>query len=212
MSWRLASRLSVITLAVLVVILVTILQSQRTSMSQPASTTNTGSNTTSMTGTDLGKKPAPGFQLTDQFGKTVSLAQFHGKPVVVTFLYTHCPDVCPLTAEHLHTSLQQLGADAKDVAILAVSTDPRGDTTAEALKFSIAHNMQDSWHFLTGTQQELSPVWTNYSIYAQALPTSVNHSTALYLLDKQGNERIYMGEDFQPSQMAANLKQLLKEN
>ncbi|GCE25914.1 SCO family protein [Dictyobacter alpinus] len=209
MSWRLASRLSVITLAVLVVIIVTVIQQKQSSHSQPVS--NTTASTSGLQGTDLGGTPAPNFQLTDQYGKTVSLSQFRGKPVVVTFLYTHCPDVCPLTAENLHASLQKLGGDAKNVAILAVSTDPKRDTTAEALKFSTAHNMQDYWHFLTGTQKELSPIWSSYSIYAQQQQQKVNHSTALYVIDKQGKERVYMGDDFKPAQMAANLQQLLKE-
>lgn len=214
MSWRLASRLSVITLAVIVVILITVIQHNRATQSSSSSSSSSSASTSAsgLQGTDLNGTPAPNFQLTDQYGKTVSLAQFRGKPVVVTFLYTHCPDVCPLTAEHLHTTLQQLGSDAKNVAILAVSTDPKRDTTAEALKFSTEHNMQNYWHFLTGTQQQLSPIWSSYSIYAQQQQQKVNHSTALYVIDKKGNERVYMGDDFDPGQMAANLKQLLKEN
>ena len=209
MSWRLASRLSVITLAILVVIIVTVIQQKQNQHVQPASTAATSPS--GLQGTDLGGTPAPNFQLTDQYGKPVSLAQFHGKPVVVTFLYTHCPDVCPLTAENLHTTLQKMGSDAKNVAIIAVSTDPKRDTTAEALKFSTEHNMQDYWHFLTGTQKELSPIWSSYSIYAQQMQQKVNHSTALYVIDKQGKERVYMGDNFKPAQMAANLQQLLKE-
>jgi protein SCO1/2 len=215
MSWRLASRLSVITLAILVVIVIALIQSRPSNTAAPSSggSTSAGSSTTSgfQGGTDLGGTAAPNFQLTDQYGKPISLAQFHGEPVIVTFLYTHCPDVCPLTAEHLHTSLLQLGPDAHKVAVLAVSTDPKGDTTSAALNFSVAHNMQTYWHFLTGKQQQLAPIWTSYSVYAQALPKSVNHSTALYLIDKQGHERVYMDDSFQPTQMAANLKLLLKE-
>ncbi|GCF08306.1 hypothetical protein KDI_18700 [Dictyobacter arantiisoli] len=212
MNWRLASRLSVITLAIVVVIVVALIQHQRTNVpAQSGGATTSTTSTLQLQGTDLGGTPAPGFQLTDQYGKTVSLAQFHGKPLVVTFLYTHCPDVCPLTAEHLHTALLQMGSDASKVGILAVSTDPKGDTTQAALQFSTEHNMQNSWHFLTGTQQELSPIWSKYSINAQSFKQSINHTTALYLIDKQGRERVYMGDDFQPAQMAANLKQLLQE-
>ncbi|GCE18097.1 SCO family protein [Dictyobacter kobayashii] len=212
MSWRLASRLSVVTLAIVVVILITVLQHNQTTRSQSSSSGSPANTASGLQGTDLNGTPAPNFQLTDQYGKTISLAQFRGKPVIVTFLYTHCPDVCPLTAEHLHTTLQQLGSDAKNVAILAVSTDPRRDDTAAAMQFSTEHNMQNYWHFLTGTQKQLSPVWSIYSIYAQQQQQQVNHSTALYLIDKKGNERVYMDDSFQPAQMAANLKLLLKEN
>ena len=132
-NWRLASRLSVITFAILVIIVVTIVQQHSLN----------GAAATQLTGTDLGKKPAPNFQLTDQTGQTISLSQFKGKPVVLTFLYTHCPDICPLTAEHLHSTMVQMGSDAQKVGVLAVSTDPQGDDQTAAQNFSQAHNMSD---------------------------------------------------------------------
>lgn len=211
MNWRLASRLSVITLAILVVALVAILQHNNAGLppAQGAASTQTGTATTQ--GTDLGDKPAPDFHLTDQFGKAVSLSQFKGKPVILTFLYTNCPDACPLTAEKLHTTMQNMGSDAQNVGVLAVSTDPARDTVAAALKFSQAHNMQDYWHYLVGTRETLLPIWTSYGIFAQADQQKVNHSLGLFLIDKEGNERIFLDNDFTPEQLAANLKALLKE-
>ncbi len=211
-NWRLASRLSVVTLALLVVILVTILQHERSTIATTPSTT--GANTTSATGlqgTDLGGQPAADFRLTDQFGKQVALSQFKGKPVVLTFLYTSCPDQCPLTAEKLHTVMQALGSDAQNVSVLAVSTDPQHDTVAAALNFSDKHNMQSYWHYLVGTQATLSPVWKSYNVYAQPEQQTVNHSLGLYVIDKQGNERVFLDNDFTPAQLTANLKTLLKE-
>src|SRR5207245_9916824 len=90
-------------------------------------------------GSHTGSVPAPNFSLIDQSGKQVSLSHFKGKPVVLTFLYTHCPDVCPLTAEKLHTVMQNLGSNAQNVAVLAVSLDPKGDTPASVLNFSQVH-------------------------------------------------------------------------
>jgi protein SCO1/2 len=215
MNWRLASRLSVITLAILVVVLVTVWQHNTATVAPQSDTmaSNTGntSNNSGLQGTDLGDTPAPNFQLTDQLGKPISLAQFKGKPVVLTFLYTHCPDVCPLTAERLHTTMLKLGSQAQNVGVLAVSTDPKRDTADEALKFSRAHNMQDYWHFLIGKEQTLSPIWTAYSIAAQQRLQEVNHTMALYVIDKQGRERIYLGSDFTPDQMAKDLQILIKE-
>src|SRR5215467_5160741 len=95
MSWRLASRLSVITLALLVVLVIALFSLRNGTGG--AVTTNTTTSTSNLQGTNLGSTPAPNFQLEDQFGNATSLAQFKGKPVVLTFLYTHCPDVCPLT-------------------------------------------------------------------------------------------------------------------
>src|SRR6516162_1458068 len=122
MSWRLASRLSVITLALLVVLIVAFF-SMRNSTGGAVNTTPVSSQS-GLQGTDLGSMPAPTFQLKDQFGNSISLAQFKGKPVVLTFLYTHCPDVCPLTAEKIHTAMQSLGSNAQNVAVVAVSMDP----------------------------------------------------------------------------------------
>src|SRR5579864_3861972 len=110
MSWRLASRLSVITLALLVVLVVAIFSIHNGAGAPAAS--NAGTNQSGLQGTDLGGIPAPDFRLTDQFGKPVSLSQFKGKPVVVTFLYTHCPDICPVIADKLHSAMQVLGKNA----------------------------------------------------------------------------------------------------
>lgn len=207
MNWRLASRLSVVTLALLVIIVVAVVQQRNT-----AAQKTTGSSTTSgLEGTALDNRPAPNFQLTDQSGKPVSLAQFKGKPVVLTFLYTHCPDVCPLTAERLHATMQKLGTQAQNVGVLAVSTDPKRDTAEEAIKFSQAHNMQDYWHFLIGKEQALSPIWSEYSIYAQQQQAQVNHTMAIYVIDKQGRERVFLSSDFTPDQMAKDLQILLQE-
>ena len=211
MSWRLASRLSVITLALLVVLIVAFF-SLRNSTGGTVSTTSVASQS-SLQGTDLGSIPAPGFQLKDQFGNSISLAQFKGKPVVLTFLYTHCPDVCPLTAEKLRTTMQSLGQAEQKVAVLAVSMDPKGDTPTTAQNFSKVHKLGDYFYYLLGTHDELAPVWASYSVDAQAATSSgvVNHSFAIYVIDKQGRERVLLDNGFSASQLAADLKILLGE-
>lgn len=209
MNWRLASRLSVITLALLVVVMVALLGVRNGTRG-----TTPNINQPNLQGTDLGGTPAPDFRLTDQFGKQVSLSQFKGKPVVLTFLYTHCPDVCPLTAEKLRIVMQNLGSDAQRVAVLAVSTDPKGDTPEAALNFSKTHKMVDYWHFLIGTREGLAPVWKAYGIYAEpanAKSGVVNHSFAVYVIDKQGRERVFLGDDFTPGQLTGDLRVLLGE-
>src|SRR5256885_12090797 len=150
MNWRLASRLSVVTLAVLVVIAVAVLGTRAGGLTSNASDLTPAVNSSGLQGTDLGGAPAPNFRLTDQSGQLVSLSQFKGKPVVLTFLYTHCPDQCPLTAEKLHAVMQSLGSDAQRVSVLAVSTDPKGDTTQAALDFSKVYRIQGYWHFFVG--------------------------------------------------------------
>lgn len=208
MNWRLASRLSVITLAILVFVIVTLWQRNGDGASSARLANGSGSD---LQGTDLGKMPTTNFQLLDQNGKQVSLAQFKGQPVILTFLYTHCPDVCPLTAEKLHTAMLALKNDAHKIGVIAVSTDPVHDNQAAAQTFTKAHNMEDYWHFLIGTQQQLAPVWKSYNIYAQAYQQSVDHTSALYLIDKQGNERVFFDTNFTPSQVTTDLQKLLKE-
>jgi protein SCO1/2 len=199
-------------MALLVVIVIVLVQHNATAATQQAgqgpNATTASSNTQ---GVDLGGAPAPDFTLTDQTGQKVSLSQFKGKPVVLTFLYTHCPDVCPLTAEHLHTTMLQLGSQAKDVAVVAVSTDPKRDDQTAALNFTNAHNMQDYWHYLIGTSKQLSAVWSGYNIYAQAQQSNVNHSMAVYVIDQQGKERTYFDTSFTSQQLTDSLKQLLNK-
>lgn len=217
MNWRLASRLSVLTLAILVVIIAALLGSrtgrQTATPSNAAQTTST--NQSGLQGTDLGGTIAPDFKLTDQFGKTITLSQFKGKPTILTFLYTHCPDQCPLTAEKLHAVMLNLGSQAQNVAVLAVSTDPQRDTIAAALNFSKVHRMLNYWHYLIGSHTQLSPIWSSYSVYAAPTPTTtggtISHTTAIFIIDKQGRERIYLGSDATTAQLTADLQVLLKE-
>jgi protein SCO1/2 len=216
MSWRLASRLSVVTFAILVVVLVTILQQHKINSASTGTTTTTTANTagsaaSSLQGTDLGNTPASDFRLTDQYGKSVALSQFRGKPVVLTFLYTNCPDQCPLTAEKLHTTVQDLGPAAQNIGVIAVSTDPARDNVAAALKFSQEHNMQSYWHYLIGPRTELAPIWSAYHIYAQPQQQTVNHSLGLFLIDKQGHQRIFLDDSFAPTVLANDLQILMKE-
>lgn len=212
MNWRLASRLSVVTLALLVVLTVAVLGLRNATGAPAVGSSFSPTASSGLQGTDLGGVRAPAFQLHDQFGRLVTLAQFAGKPVVLTFMYTHCPDVCPIMAERLHSVMVGLGADAQRVAVVAISVDPRGDTVASALNFSQVHYMTDYWHFLVGTHEELSPVWTAYAIDAQPVAATASmHTAILYVIDKQGRERVLLDQDFTTAQLSGDLKTLLGE-
>lgn len=211
MNWRLASRLSVVTLALLVVVTVALLGAQH--ISGQAAAPPPGTVTADPQGTDLGGIAAPGFQLTDQFGKPFSLTQFLGKPVVITFMYTHCPDVCPLMAEKLHRTMLNLGSSAQQIGVIAISVDPLRDTVAAALQFSQAHQMTSYWHYLVGTKTQLAPVWTSYAIGSQVqTATQSMHTAVLYLLDKQGHEQTLLDQDFTAPELTGDLQALLKKS
>ena len=165
-------------------------------------------------GTDLGKEPAPDFQLTDQNGTSVSLTGLRGKVVVLTFLYTHCPDVCPLIAEHLRATNEQLGDVTNQVAFVAVSIDPENDTPAAIKTFNEEHRLGNRLIYLNGTPQQLHQVWTAYYIAAQTDPLHpgiVSHSSRVVVIDKAGKQRVNLGSDFDPDDLAYNVRALVKE-
>ncbi|HEU0167769.1 MAG TPA: SCO family protein, partial [Chloroflexota bacterium] len=111
-----------------------------------------------------GAPAAPDFTLTDQNGKQVTLSSYHGKTVALTFLYTHCPDVCPLIATTMATADKRLGADQGQLEMLAVSVDPLGDTPPAVLKFDDDRGLTGvaNWHYLGGSPAQLEKVWQAY--------------------------------------------------
>jgi protein SCO1 len=164
-------------------------------------------------GTDLGASPAPGFHLIDQNHQAISLAQFRGMPVIVTFFYTHCTTSCPLIANKIHTALVQLGPAAQHVAILAISVDPSGDTPANAITFSQVHQLQGYhyWHYLLGTRQELTPIWAAYDVAgippgaAVMSQSAMQHSAVVYIIDQRGRERVLLDSDFSSTQLVEDI-------
>ena len=121
----------------------------------------------SFKGTALnGANAAPDFSLTDQFGRAASLTDFRGKVVLLTFLYTSCPDVCPVAANHLREARQELSEDGGggDTAIVVVSVDPEGDSVEAALAYSERWGMTEGWSYLTGDEDALRAVWDAYYI------------------------------------------------
>lgn len=168
-----------------------------------------------LAGTDLGSGPAPDFTLTD--GRTaapLALSSLRGKVVVLAFLYTRCPDVCPLTAERFRVTQDALGDDADDVVFLAVSTDPANDTPQAVQAFSQDHRLSDSWHYLIGSRAQLAPVWSAYGIVATPDPAggpTVTHTDAVYLIDRQGRERVLLRTDALEESLLDDLRILLDE-
>src|SRR4029077_9575810 len=108
--------------------------------------------------------PLPGFRLTDQSGHRISLEGQRGKLVLLTFLYTHCKDVCPLTAQNLSAAVRLLGRKANAVRVLAVSVDPRGDTRASGRLFARTHGLAREFHSLIGSRAQREPIWRVYGV------------------------------------------------
>lgn len=167
-----------------------------------------------LAGTDLGGGDAPGFTLTDgRTGTPLALADLRGKVVVLSFLYTRCPDVCPLTAATFRATQRELGADSGDVVFLAVSTDPEGDTPQAVQAFSRDHGLDAGWHYLIGSRAQLARVWQDYGIVANPdpEPPTVTHTDAVFLIDRQGRERVLLRSDALGESLLKDLKILLAE-
>lgn len=136
-------------------------------------------------------QPTPDFTLTDQSGQKVSMADQRGKLVLLTFLYTNCPDVCPLITQNLNQALQMLGPKRDGVRVLAVSVDPEGDTPGSVDKYAKAHHLLPEFHYLIGSRDELTKVWKDYDVAAVASdPELVDHTAYTMLVDRTGEGRV----------------------
>lgn len=166
------------------------------------------------------------FRLTDQAGTEVSWAGYRGRVVALTFLYTSCEDVCPLTAAKLRKAHELLGEDAHRVALVAVTVDPDRDTVEQVRRYSQERDMPPAWSFLVGSEDQLRPLWRHYwanPLRAQALAGApvktpdhdpedvIEHGAPVHLIDAQGRGRVVFSEGFQPEDLAADIRTLLRE-
>jgi len=150
------------------------------------------------------------FSLHDQDGKVVTLAQQRGRLAILAFLYTHCPDVCPLIAQNLNLALRQLTpAERARVRVLAISVDPKGDTKAAVRKFVFAHRLRPEFRYLTGTRAELSRVWRAYHVAASGNLESIDHSAYELLVDGKGAGRVLYDAQVTPRQVVHDVRALL---
>jgi protein SCO1/2 len=135
---------------------------------------------------------APGFSLHDQNGRTVTLAQQRGDWVIVTFLYTHCPDVCPIIAGKLNAALRTPAAKRARLRVIAVSVDPRRDTPAAVAEYVKVRSLLPTFHYLIGSHAQLARVWHAYhiAVLPSANDTTVTHQAIEFLIDPQGRERL----------------------
>jgi len=144
---------------------------------------------------------ASGFQLTDQNGSLISLSDFRGKVVVLTFMDSKCTDTCPLTAADFREAYRQLNQDeAKQVVFLGVNVNVEANTVADVLETTHAWRLDEipSWHFLTGSRDALEPVWKDYGVSAAHNPDghSIMHTPGVFLIDQSGQRRWYISTPF----------------
>ena len=168
-----------------------------------------------LVGTELTPTAAPDFTLADGItGTPITLSSQTGTVVVLSFLYTHCPDVCPLTAEQFRMAQQRLTDDERGRTLfVAVSVDPRQDTPEAVQAFARDHGLTKRFVFLIGGAAQLQAVWSAYGIRIETDPAAsgVGHSDAIYLLDRRGRVRVLTHSDITAEALAGDVKLLVKE-
>ena len=148
---------------------------------------------------------APNFTLHDQNGRPFGPRDVRGKWYVVAFLYTHCPDVCPLIASNLATAQRSIPS----LRVLAVSVDPKGDTPRSVHAFIADHHLSSSFRYLTGTRAQLAPVWAGFHVATTGGPKGfVSHSAFELLIDPSGRERVLYDSTLRASELTADLNRI----
>jgi cytochrome oxidase Cu insertion factor (SCO1/SenC/PrrC family) len=137
-------------------------------------------------GSSLGNAAAPDFRLTNQFGQPMSLSQFRGKVVLLSFDDSECTTVCPLTTESMVLAKELLGKEGENVQLLGVDANPSAIATSDVLAYTRAHGMVNQWDFLTGTLPQLKKTWSAYHIAVQIEAGQIDHTPALYVIDQRG--------------------------
>jgi cytochrome oxidase Cu insertion factor (SCO1/SenC/PrrC family) len=145
------------------------------------------------TGTSLGGKPAPDVKLVNQFGQQMSLSQFRGRVVMLSFEDSECTTVCPLTTQSMVLAKELLGKAGSSVQLLGVDANPDATKVADVMDYSRVHGMINQWDFLTGSLTQLKSVWKAYNIDVQIESGQIDHTPALYIIDQQGRlQKVYL--------------------
>lgn len=154
---------------------------------------------------------ARGFTLEDQQGRRVSLSQYRGQVVILTFLSANCGGPCVVLAEQIRAALEEL---PQPIPTLAVSTDPAADSRGRTDRFLKEVSLTGRMSYLTGTPAELEPIWRAYGIAAKNAPeVEINDADAVVLLiDRGGLERVsFPLEQLTPEVLASDIRKLLSQ-
>jgi len=148
---------------------------------------------------------APPLKLRNYLGQPVDISAYRGKAVLVTFLYTHCPDVCPLITSNLGVALNLMGPKAASrVQIIAVSADPKGDTAKAVAAFLARHRMTGRMQYVIGSARELARVWHAWGVGSERdarQPEFVNHTGIVYGVTGSGKRLTLYAPTFKPGEI-----------
>jgi len=159
--------------------------------------------------------PAPEFTLTSQDGMPVSLADFRGKVVAVTFIYTLCTDTCPVLTPMMSFVQDRLGPDfGTKIAFVSITVDPERDTPAVLKEYAETFGANPAgWAFVTGAPETIREVTRRYGVFAEkTADDDVDHSFLTSIVDRRGILRVqYLGARFDPEEFRRDLLSLVKE-
>jgi len=152
------------------------------------------------------------FKLTDQNGNPITDADLKGRPFLVFFGYTHCPDVCPTTLFDVSEVMRALGKDADRTGALFITVDPERDTPAVIKDY--LSSFDPHLRGATGDQAAVDAAEKAYRVYAKKVPTqsgdySMDHTALVYLMDKQGRFVAPFSLKRKPEEAAADLRRYM---
>ncbi len=154
------------------------------------------------------------FTLVDQNGRTITEASLKGKPTLIYFGYTYCPDVCPTSLLLMETAIERLGPDAaRKVNLVFITVDPARDTP-ELLKGYVP-NFGATFIGLTGTAEQVAAAARSYRVYYQKVPGKdgapylMDHSSIVYLLDRNGRFVTHFTHEAKAEAITSGVQRLL---
>ncbi len=167
---------------------------------------------------DVGFSP---FLLIDQNNTTFNSSQLEGKVAVFAFLFTNCPDICPIVSANLKYVGEQLGDDfGSEVIIITITVDPWRDNASVLKEYSQGRNL--NWPHLTGDVENLEKIWADFGVGLEVVEQNgtsarhhpdvyeVDHSTGTIIVDKEGKQRVWWGDlDWAPDLVIEDIKSLL---
>ena len=157
---------------------------------------------------------AADFTLQDQNDNPFRLSDQHGKTLLVFFGYTHCADICPVTLTRFKEIKRLLGEQGNGVEFVFITVDPERDSSAQIKSY--LGQFDPGFIGLTGSQDALQDVWQKYGVYREKVPTGngtdyeMDHSTRIYLVDKNGNWRLTYPFEMEVNGVVADLQHLLR--
>jgi protein SCO1 len=151
---------------------------------------------------------APNFALRDEEGRRVTMREYRGEPVIVTFLYSDCTTECPAQAQQIKGALDQLG---HDVPALAISVNPPGDTPKSIRRFNAKMGVSGRIRWVRGTEDELRRLWKGFAIVPQT--PQQEHLARIVLVDSDGIQRVgFPASQVTPERLAHDLRLLERES